>query len=138
MVITQDILTVYAALAEHIYRRDSQNDQALNISDIANVLGLDELDVTNAETNPVSVTDQDANPLVSWTDSEGESHTDLAANGNYYYSGLNRDSILFRRDCPPRPPVPAPLRPGHEAARIWSRSLAGRRFSRPVRRWPGD
>ena len=40
MAITQDILTVYAALAEHIYRRDSTLDQALSLLDIAKVLGL--------------------------------------------------------------------------------------------------
>jgi len=77
MAITQDILTVYAALAEHIYRRDSVNDQALNISDIENVLGPQSVVAINASDpdNAVSVTDQD-----------GETLGNLQTHGNYYYS----------------------------------------------------
>jgi len=78
MAITQDILTVYSALAEHIYRRDSNLDQALNIEDIAGVLGLDDLPVptlVNGNPLPISVTGQD-----------GETLGNLQSDGNYYYS----------------------------------------------------
>jgi len=68
MTVDQNTLTVYSALAEHIYRRDSQYDQALDLMDIAKVIGLEELQVVNPITNTVYVKSQGDDPDVVVTD----------------------------------------------------------------------
>ena len=87
MAITRDILTVYSALAEHIYRRDSNYDQPLKITDIAQVLGLQTLPVVNASLpeNAVEVTGPD-----------GETLGNLQTDGNYYYSSRGFTGMIVQ------------------------------------------
>lgn len=56
MVTDSTMLAVYAALAENVYRRDHNLDQALNISDIG-ALVTGGIQVVNPSVNTIPVTD---------------------------------------------------------------------------------
>lgn len=84
MVTDPTTLAVYAALAENVYRRDSNKDQALSVNEIGVLTGVNV--VARAANSGVIVAGQDEGPLASWTDSGGTTHNDLAVDGDYYYS----------------------------------------------------
>lgn len=88
MVIDQNTLTVYAALAEIVYRRAGV-DQALIFNDIAKVIGPNAvIDAVNPAVNTVYVKSQDDDPDVVVTDqnSQAASLGPLKTDDVYYYS----------------------------------------------------
>lgn len=67
------LLSVYAALAENVYRRDSNNDQALSIPEIGELTG-------------VSLAVEPLSAEVTVFGQDGQSLGNLQTNGDYYYS----------------------------------------------------